>query len=96
MEDFQNAALFGGGSSYQTMGANMLNPGQATSEVDWGAVLMNGIRGAAQGAIASQVQGAYASGQLAMPTPAAIQQQQRSNMTMLLLLGAVAYFVTRG
>lgn len=91
MASLTQVALFGDdAAAYNTLGANMLNPVAANGDTDWGAVLLNGIRGAAQGAIASQVQGAYASGQLQQPMVA------RSNSIMpLLLIGGLLYMVAR-
>ena len=91
MAGLPQVALFGDdAAAYNTLGANMLNPVAASGETDWGAILMNGIRGAAQGAIASQVQGAYSSGQL-QPPPVA-----RTNSLMpLLLIGGLLYMVAQ-
>jgi hypothetical protein len=92
MADLTKVALFGDdATAYRTLGANMLNPVAASGETDWGAILMNGIRGAAQGAIASQVQGAYSSGQLQPLPPVA-----RTNSLMpLLLIGGLLYMVAK-
>jgi hypothetical protein len=87
--NIQQDAIYGGPAAmYQTLGANMVNPAQASGETDWNAILANGIRGAAQGAIQAQVNGAYASGQLVNPAA-----QGRSNMTGLILLAGLAYLV---
>jgi hypothetical protein len=95
MASLTQTALFGDDSMASGgMGADMLNPGSASGSTDWGAVLMNGIRGAAQGAIASQVQGAYTSGQL-VPNAAFSNHASISPMT-LLLLGVVLYVVAKG
>jgi hypothetical protein len=81
-------ALFG--TNYgPTMGATMMNPSAASGDTDWGAVLLNGIRGAAQGAIASQVQGAYSSGQLQGP----MGQPRGNSMMPLLIIAAIVYAV---
>lgn len=92
MADYYNDALWGYTSS-GSMGADMLNPGAAGGETDWGAILANGIRGAAQGAIGSMVRGAQVSGQLAT---AQIQRQQSNQLFMLLLIGGVLYLATKG
>lgn len=91
MADLTKVALFGDdAAAYQTLGANMLNPVAASGETDWGAILMNGIRGAAQGAIASQVQGAYASGQLQSPVV-----NRSASLMPLLLIGGLLYLVAK-
>lgn len=93
MSDYTNDALFGtyGGGA---LGADMLNPAAAQSATDWGAILANGIRGAAQGAIAAKVGGAYASGQLV--NQQAAQAKGNSQFLTLLLVGGVLYALTRG
>jgi hypothetical protein len=92
--NIQQDAIYGNPvQAYQTLGATMVNPMQANGETDWGAILANGIRGAAQGAIAAQVNGAYASGQLMQPT--AYQQPRSNGLTGLLLVGAVLYMVSQ-
>lgn len=82
-------ALFGGQPNTSLMGADMLNSGQAQDSFDWGAVLANGIRGAAQGAMAASVQGAYDSGQLRAP----LGVSQGGNLMPLLLIGGLLYAV---
>lgn len=93
MSDYFNDALYGYTASTGTLGADMVNPSAASSSVDWGAILANGIRGAAQGAIAGQVAGAYQSGQLV----AAQQQAQAANkgLITLLLIGGIAYVLMK-
>lgn len=93
MSDYINDAIYGytGGN---TLGADMLNPGAAQSSTDWGAILANGIRGAAQGAIAAQVGGAYASGQLQQQAVA--QQQKNSTFILLLIAGGVLFAMSKG
>lgn len=97
-------ALFAGQRNTSLMGADMLNAGQASDEFDWGAVLANGIRGAAQSAMAASVGGAYASGQLQQPMPGYVpgpgagqgaSQGGLNSLMPLLLIGAVLYMVTR-
>jgi hypothetical protein len=92
MADLQNAAIYGDDYGIRTLGANMVNPTMADGSTDWGAILANGIRGAAQGAIASQVQGAYASGQLVYPQQAGAQG---GNLMPLLVIGVVLYMVLK-
>jgi hypothetical protein len=100
MANMTSDALFSGAQGFG-MGADMLNPGAASDSVDWGAVLANGIRGAAQGAIAASVGGAYASGQLqpmpgrdmyGNPLPVA---SSGANLIPLLLIGAVLFLAMR-
>jgi hypothetical protein len=92
MSDYTNDAIYGytGGN---TLGADMLNPSAAQGFTDWGAILANGIRGAAQGAIGGMVNNAYASGQLQQQ--AIVQQRSNSQFMTLLIIGAVIYAVTR-
>lgn len=96
MSSLTNDAIYGANQApYMT--ATMFNP-NATSDTDWGAVLANGIVGASQAALATMVGGAYASGQLQNPVVAQQQYaaQQRSQMTTLLIVGAVIYLVAKG
>jgi hypothetical protein len=95
MADYTTTALFGSQGNQAFMPANMLNPGMAQGETDWGAVLTNGIRGATEGALAGLVAEKYASGQLAYP-PGAYAQQGGGNMMPLLVIGAIAYLVLKG
>lgn len=91
--DIQQNAIYGTDvRAYNYLGASMANPVQATGESDWGAILANGIRGAAQGAIASQVRGAYESGQLVQPT-AYQPTTSASGLNGLLLIAALAWIV---
>lgn len=93
--NIQQDAIYGSpAAAYQTLGASMVNPMMANGDTDWNAILANGIRGAAQGAIAAQVQGAYASGQLVQPT--AYHQASASSLNGLLLLAGLAFLVMGG
>lgn len=87
--DFQIAALFGDRKTNAEVTATTVNGGQASDEWDWGAILANGIRGAAYGAMQASVRGAYASGQLA-PAPAA--RGEGGGLFTLLILGGLVYF----
>lgn len=89
--DLQYQALYGDRANTSLMGADMLNSGAASDSMDWGAILANGIRGAAQGAMAASVQGAYDSGQLQAP-PGAVRGQTGS-LLPLLILGGIAWAV---
>lgn len=93
--DLQQNAIYGSPvSAYNQLGATMANPSKANGETDWGAILANGIRGAAQGAIAAQVQGAYNSGQLiAAPT---YQQTSATGLNGLILIAGLAFLVMGG
>lgn len=82
-----NYAIFGTTNNSQ-IPAVMLNP-DANGDVDWDTILTNGIKGAANGAIQSMVQGAVNSGQLVLQQPAT---RPLGGMN-LLLIGAVLYFV---
>jgi len=92
MELQQNAIYGNPVAAYNQLGANMVNPMQANGETDWGAILANGIRGAAQGAIGAQVNGAYASGQL-VPYQPTYNTSSASGLNGLILLAGLAYFV---
>jgi len=93
--DLQQNALYGSPvAAYNQLGANMVNPVKANGETDWGAILANGIRGAAQGAIGAQVNGAYASGQLVAPV--GYQQTSASGLNGLILLAGLAFLVMGG
>jgi hypothetical protein len=92
MGDYYNDAVFGYTSS-GTLGADMLNPGVTSGETDWGAILANGIRGAAQGAIGSMVRGAQQSGQIAA---AQVAQKKSNQLFMLILIGGALYLATKG
>lgn len=91
--DLQQMAIYGNPvAAYQTLGAQMVNPERANGDTDWNAILANGIRGAAQGAIAAQVNSAYASGQLMAP----VSYQPTTSPTGLnglILLAGLAYIV---
>lgn len=90
--DLQQNAIYGTDvRAYNYLGATMANPQTATGETDWGAILANGIRGAAQGAIQARVEEAYASGQLYAPAPA--YEPRGPGMTGLLLLAGLAWIV---
>lgn len=89
---YYNDSVFGYTDS-GTLGATMMNPGAASSDTDWGAILANGIRGAAQGAIGAMTAGAYQSGQLAQATAT---KQQNNQLLWLLILGGVVYFAAKG
>lgn len=89
--NYQNDALFGDQKNTSLMGADMLNSGAAQNSMDWGAVLANGIRGAAQGAMAASVNGAYASGQLQGQAPG--RGAANGGLMPLLLIGGVLYLV---
>lgn len=92
MEDLTTVALWGpDANAYGTLGAQMVNPVSASGDTDWGAILTNGIRGAAQGAIAAQVNGAYASGQLV--NSATGQRAGQGSLLTLLLIGGVIWAV---
>lgn len=90
--DLQQNALYGSPvAAWNTLGAGMVNPTKANGDTDWGAILANGIRGAAQGAIASQVQGAYDSGQLVhVPT---YNTTSANGLNGLILLAGLAFLV---
>lgn len=90
--DLQQYAIYGDPArAYQTLGANMVNPEKANGETDWGAILANGIRGAAQGAIEAQVRDAYASGQLVSPTYQPTTGP--TGLNGLLLVGALVWIM---
>lgn len=93
--DLQQQALYGSPvAAYNQLGATMANPSRANGDTDWSAILANGIRGAAQGAIAAQVNGAYASGQLiAQP---GYQQTSASGLNGLILIAGLAFLVMGG
>lgn len=94
--DLQQQALYGNPvAAYNTLGANMVNPVKANGETDWGAILANGIRGAAQGAIGAQVSGAYASGQL-VPYQPTYNTTSANGLNGLILLAGLAFFVMGG
>lgn len=91
--DLQQMAIYGGApAAYQNLTASMVNPTMANGETDWSAILANGIRGAAQGAIAAKVNEAYASGQLVHP---AAQRPANSGLMGLLIVGAILYAVSQ-
>lgn len=92
-DDYYNNAVYGY-TSDGTLGADMLNPAQASDGNDWGSILASGIRGAAQGAIAARVSGAYQSGQLQQQ---AVQQQKANGQFMVLLIvGGLLYLASKG
>lgn len=93
MSDYTNDAIYGYTSS-GTLGADMLNPGAAQDSSDWGAIIANGIRGAAQGALGGMVQSAQASGQLQQQVIA--RQQSSNTMLTLLMVGSGLYLLTKG
>lgn len=86
---YQTDALYGDADNYSALPADMLNV-NADGAIDWNALLAGGIRGAAQAAIATRVNGAYASGQLVAPNQA---QASNAKLMNLLLIGAVIYAV---
>lgn len=91
--DLQQNAIYGNPvAAYNNLGANMVNPTKANGDTDWSAILANGIRGAAQGAIAAQVNGAYASGQL-VPYQPTYNTTSANGLNGLILLGVLAFFV---
>ncbi len=91
--DLQQNALYGNPvAAYNTIGAGMVNPVKANGDTDWNAILANGIRGAAQGAIAAQVQGAYASGQLVYHEPT-YNTTSANGLNGLILLAGLAFLV---
>jgi hypothetical protein len=92
--DLQNEALYGDRPNTSLMGATMLNGYNAQDQFDWGAVLANGIRGAAQGAMAASVNGAYQSGQLVSPG-LVTGRGQGINLVTLLLLGGLVYVAVK-
>jgi hypothetical protein len=88
--DLANYSLFGDQQNNSAIPANLLST-NAEGEIDWGAVLAGGIRGAAQGAIRAQVNEKYADGQLVNPYP----QNQSRNNTNLLLIGLVIFLLVK-
>ncbi len=92
MDEYQG--VFGANNNYSAIPATMMN-GSASSDIDWGAVVTNGIKGAAFNAINTMVGGAYASGQLQSPVniaptaPSAISPQTMQ----MLMIGIVAWLV---
>lgn len=95
MMGIQQDAIYGNPvMAYQNLTASMVNPERANGDTDWNAILANGIRGAAQGAIMAQVQGAYASGQL-MPPPSDYRPTA-SGLNGLLLIAVAAFFIMGG
>jgi hypothetical protein len=92
MGDYTNDAIYGYTGS-GTLGADMLNPYAASGPEDFGAVIANGIRGAAQGAIGGMVAGAQASGQLQQA--AIVRQQSNNTLLVLLLVGGVLYAMSK-
>lgn len=95
MLNYEGDAIYGTQSYNTAIGANMMNPTYATSSTDWGSILTNGIRGAAEGAMAGLVAEKYASGQLQLPTAYQGAQQQKSIMP-LLVIGAIVYVLMKG
>ena len=94
--DLQQMAIYGDDvRAYQALGAAMANPAQANGDTDWNAILTNGIRGAAQGALQSQINAAYASGQL-VNQPTYQPTTGPTGLNGLLLIAALAYFVMKG
>jgi hypothetical protein len=86
------SGVFGADNNYSAIPANMMNA-SATSDIDWGAVVTNGIKGAAFNAINTMVGGAYASGQLQNPATVGQPIGSSSQTMQLLVLGAVAWLV---
>lgn len=85
--------VFGADNNYSAIPATMMNR-SASSDVDWGAVVTNGIKGAAVNAINTMVNGAYIGGQL-QPLPSqqvAMAGPASAGTTQLLLIGAVLWF----
>lgn len=93
MATYENNALFGDNSDYAAIPANMLNAG-ADGAVDWGYVVSQGIKGAAQNAIGAMVNGAYADGQLQQNRTVSVSADK--NTMNLLIIGAIAFFVLAG
>jgi hypothetical protein len=87
------AGLYGTDNNYSAIPANMMNA-SAEDEFDWGAVVTNGIKGAAYNAIGQLVNGAYASGQLQQAVP--YQPAQAPMQTTTLLMLAVGAFLLFG
>lgn len=85
-----------GDRNYSAIPATMMNGG-ASDEIDWGAVVTNGIKGAAINAINTMVGGAYASGQLQAPRqydqPVGVNNPQTMQ---LLMLGGLAWLLFGG
>lgn len=91
--DYQNAALFGNAPNTASIPATMLNGFNSEGGTDWGAVITNGIRGAADGAIRGLVEEKFQDGQLKqMQVRAAIQQRQLTNWV---LIGLVVWVVLK-
>lgn len=94
MATYTENALFGPGGNTSAINAAMMN--SSAGEMDWGAVLANGIRGATQGAIAGLVAEKYASGQLVNPANAQSYYAPQNNMLMLLLVAGGVYMLAKG
>lgn len=90
---YESNALFGENDGYSAIPANMLNAG-ADGAVDWGYVVSQGIKGAAQNAIGAMVNGAYADGQLQQNRT--VQVTADKNTMNLLIIGALVFFVLAG
>ncbi len=94
MDDYANSALYGDGANYAAMSADMLNGGAAADSQDWGAVLMSGIRGAAQAAVSASAGAKFQNGQLVTAASASAARANQTR-TMLLIAAAVYFLVIR-
>jgi hypothetical protein len=92
--DDRNAAIWGNQQNTSVIPAYMLNR-NAENEIDWNAVLTGGIRGAAQGALMNMVGEKFQSGQLRDPNAVGVQAQASGNLTMLLVIGGLAYLILK-
>lgn len=91
--DYQNAALFGDRANTSMIPSAMMNQFTADGSTDWGAVITNGIRGAADGAIRGLVSEKFQDQQLkAQQTQAAIAQRSMLN---LVVIGAILFVVLK-
>jgi hypothetical protein len=89
--DLSVYSLYGDQANTSAIPQSMLNS-NADGTTDWGAVLAQGIRGAAQGAIRASVNEKYASGQLVAPYGTTGQAFTGNN---LLLIAVVAFFLLK-
>jgi hypothetical protein len=87
--------FYGRDNNYSAIPATMMNA-SASDEIDWGAVVTNGIKGAAVNAIQTMVGGAYASGQLQTPVQQSVAVSASPQTMNLLIIGAVAWFMFGG